>query len=42
MIPYSETILSADRDQRPLFDELDESLKAEFLKIYEACRPQNA
>jgi len=42
MIPYSETILGADRDQRPLIDELDESLKAEFLKIYEACHPQNA
>ena len=37
MIPYSETILKADRDQRPLIDEMDESLKAEFLKIYEAC-----
>ncbi|MFH1312524.1 MAG: AAA family ATPase [Candidatus Eisenbacteria bacterium] len=38
MIPYSEMILNADREQHPLIDELDRSLKAEFLKIYEACR----
>jgi CO dehydrogenase maturation factor len=38
MIPYSETILRADQEQHPLVDVLDESLKAEFLKIYETCR----
>jgi CO dehydrogenase maturation factor len=39
MIPYSETILSADLNGRPLVDELDADLRAEFRKIYEACRP---
>ena len=37
-IPYSETILNADLKGSPLIDELDQDLRAEFRKIYEACR----
>jgi CO dehydrogenase maturation factor len=38
LIPYSETILKADRDQQPLVDVMDEGLKAEFEQIYRGVR----
>jgi CO dehydrogenase maturation factor len=39
VIPYSEIILNADLKQRPLIDELDETLRAEFTRVYQACGP---
>jgi CO dehydrogenase maturation factor len=39
VIPHSEIILNADLKQRPLIDELDETLRAEFTRVYQACGP---
>jgi CO dehydrogenase maturation factor len=38
LIPYSKTILDADLKQVPLIDTLDESLKAEFKRLYQAIK----
>jgi CO dehydrogenase maturation factor len=38
MIPYSEVIQEADIRQKPLFERLDEKLKAEFEQVYSAIR----
>jgi CO dehydrogenase maturation factor len=36
MIPYSETIRNADRQEQPLIDVLDEALRARFASIFSA------
>jgi len=36
MIPYSETIRDADRNERPLIDILDDRLQAEFTAVFSA------
>ena len=36
MIPYSETIRDADRNEQPLIDILDERLRTEFRSIFSA------
>ena len=40
MIPYSDVISRADRQQKPLVGMWDRSLRAKFEEIYEALRPR--
>lgn len=39
MIPYHQNIQNADLLQQPLIDLLDDELKMEFDRIYQACKP---
>jgi len=39
MIPYEEIIQNADLNEQPLIELLNDRLKAEFNKIYAACKP---
>ena len=39
MIPYDEIVQNADLNEQPLIQLLNERLRTEFNKIYEACKP---